>query len=368
MFRDSLLSAPVHVQPNFWQGPERPDNIMPGLRQITVPVPAGTRLEQVLGGPHSRWLWLRYGLCPDPSGIPPPGNLRAFRYVGSGEPLLVEAEGMGLCDASILDSCLRRCKTSAVEQLLVVDSEGRCRLWDPAKNRFVGELPLKQLPLRSAFSADGELLAMGFPDGRVSIWAVCGGGDTVSFELVNSATVGKVREAKRWDLSFGASGQVLYVVKIAQKTHLAACLGLNDQQAELFYPAVPQDWVTCLATNRGDLNEVCFSGLSRYCYHHSDGQMAKEPIAVAPESVSFVQSLQFVSSVQATRVNQPPIMRPRGLVIACTQQAVWLTDLTQSNHSPKILAEATLSDPQARFHRVGLDGNTLFAIVVRQQG
>lgn len=363
----------IDVLADFWQSSDRPENILPGLRQITVPVPAGIRLEQVLGGVHSPRLWLRYGHGSTTGsasrGIPPPGNLCAFRRASMGEELLIKDGGTGLAGVSVLDSCLRPSKNARAEQLLVTDSEQKCSLWDNVAKHPLAWLSLDQMPLRSVFSGDGKLLAMGFSDGIVRIWRLLGGGaseEAVRFELINKVLVGRAREAQAWALGFAPSGQSLYMVKIAQRKHIRARLGVEEKEAELLTGRGPEDWVTGLAINSGSPEEVCFAGLGRYGHYHLRDRPANEPIAIGREETTFVQSLQFVSSVQGA--NQPSIMKPRGLIIACAPQSAWLADLTQSDDKQaRILAETTLADPEARFHRVGLDGNTLFAIVVRQQ-
>ena len=375
MTRNSLTSTEavqVHVTRGFWNTQERPDNILPNLLVLAVPLAPGATLQQVLGGPHSPALCLLYGTAstttPQSRGIPPPGNLRVFRRAREGEGLVRE-DGTGLENMSVMDACLRPGNKGRAEQLLIVNGTGDCFLWCVTSRRSIKpHLSLGQLPLRSTFSPDGELLAMSFPDGRIRIWRIGDGAaasENVEFNAVNTVRFGKVREAASCYLSFASCGQVLYMVKIAQGIHSRGRLGVQDQEVRILGS---EDWPTVVGTSSGSVPEVCFAGLGRHCYYLRDGQTASKAIALAATDVTFVKHVQFVTAVQFVCTDRPPITQPRGVVIACDSRSVWLTDLKNSDHnSAKILAVTEPSKPEACFHSVGQDGNTLWAVSVQPQ-
>jgi hypothetical protein len=365
----------IDVVRPFWQE-QRPDVVMETLWEFVVPVPRGCILDQSEARPHSRSLWLRYGLPATAGGNgeramkvrPNPGNLRLFQHIGADWNRL-EQTVSGLEDVSILDMSVRPGHYHCGEQLVLTDDQG-CFVWQAEQRRAITRLPVKIPPLRSIFTDDGRLLALAFDEGTVSVFKMIDTGAhpleyTLSFKEIARITVGDREPVTDWALRFAPAGDYLYIVKIVGRKHLRARLRVNDNCLRWFRSLDTEDenWAMVIGTCSSHENaQVCFAGLGNLCHHLPDKlTLCSQATCVGGQDVAYLSGLELIR----------PKMAPTSVALCWNPSRIWLTDLGRSTRtSTKVLVQRAIPEAsrnRRRYARCGLDGNTLFAVVAQKE-
>jgi hypothetical protein len=365
-FRQSAATpntAPITTINGFWQS-KPPAGVHPHIIQVAVPIPAA-EVSAVAPDPEALALWV---ICKKPKER---STVRLFMGTKDDATQLTE-EATPLNSRTVTGITVRPGVYQGGRQVAVIEGPD-ASLWSSHQPKSLNRLPAGTC--RARFNPDGTLLAYGTRKGALGVLKVIDASDrgraVVALEHAMSERVVREAKADDWVLTFNASGDRLYFIKVVGGERLTGWITVPNGIAYTIKPTFDtsaDDWAFAIGPRPKPLKPVnpappelvCFGGITYECHigSPSPGEEVLRRIRISPES-PWVEDLA--------------LMDEAALVIR-TKRAVWAVDPNRctSDHT-LVIGRMPSAAHVERFHHLGTwtnpDGmRTLFTIVTQKAG